>query len=86
MLTEPGKPLLQLRKAISIRQERACIRRKKSEKLMITYQFSDFCFIRISSRFHEEKESGSEIAPVGRPAYQKKGPAWTAEKRSRSFR
>lgn len=86
MLTEPGKASASIAKS-NKQQAGACLyQEKKSEKLMITYQFSDFYFIRISSRFHEEKGSGSEIAPVGRPAYQKKGPAWTAEKRSRSFR
>ena len=64
MLTEPGKASASIAKS-NKHQAGACLyQEKKSEKLMITYQFSDFCFIRISSRFHEEKESGSEIAPV----------------------
>ena len=44
MLTEQRKAPASIAKEISSRQGRACIRRKKTEKLTITYQFSGFYY------------------------------------------
>lgn len=64
MLTEPGKASASIAKS-NKHQAGACLyQEKKIGEADDNISVSDFCFIRISSRFHEEKESGSEIAPV----------------------